>query len=212
VKILLADAAWLSQDRLATVFAALDSKAEIFRCSDVVGLHRILGNHSDIALVVVDEAVLAEDEEQLFLFIHRIAPSAEVVLWTNDTNRDRYIRGIYFGAVGILLKSASDEELAVALQLLLHGQCVFPRSILARGPADRTDQHERRPEENLTPREREIMDAIGHGQTVARIAESLTVSPHTVRVHVTRIMKKLDLHDRSALMYYAIKRPRRRTF
>lgn len=212
MKILIADTAWLSQNRLATILDMLNSEIELFRSSDVVGLSRILGNHPDIALVFADDMLIVEDDEQFFSLIRGIAPAVQLVLWTNDTNRDRYIRAIYFGAVGILPKSSSTEYITAALQILFRGQCAFPRDVIAAGPVDRTQTIERRPEEEkLTPREREIMDAIGRGQTVARIAEALSISPHTIRVHVTRIMKKLDLRDRSSLMYYAIKSPRRRT-
>ncbi|WP_163831471.1 response regulator transcription factor, partial [Proteus mirabilis] len=56
----------------------------------------------------------------------------------------------------------------------------------------------------LTRREVEVVALLGGGRSIARIAGDLGLSPHTVRVHVTRIMKKLGVEDRSALMHYAV--------
>jgi two-component system response regulator NreC len=60
--------------------------------------------------------------------------------------------------------------------------------------------------DGLTDREREILQLIAEGQTAAQIAEALHISPHTVQSHRDNIMTKLDLHNRAALIRYAIRR------
>ena len=56
----------------------------------------------------------------------------------------------------------------------------------------------------LTPREHDVFALLGEGRSVPLVADRLRLSPHTVRVHIARIMKKLDLRDRSALMHRAV--------
>lgn len=60
--------------------------------------------------------------------------------------------------------------------------------------------------DGLTDREREILRLIAQGRTTPEIAEELSLSPHTVGSHRDRIMAKLDLHSKTALVRYAISR------
>ena len=67
--------------------------------------------------------------------------------------------------------------------------------------ADRTDSYER-----LTDREREVMILVAEGYTNKQIAEMLHVSPRTVDGHRTRLMSKLELHDSTEVVKYALRR------
>ena len=60
--------------------------------------------------------------------------------------------------------------------------------------------------DGLTDREREILRLIAQGLTTRQIAEELVLSPHTVQSHRDRIMSKLDLHSKTALVRYAVDR------
>ena len=60
--------------------------------------------------------------------------------------------------------------------------------------------------DGLTDREREILQLIAEGKTAPQIAEDLHISPHTVQSHRDNMMMKLDLHNRAALIRYAIRR------
>jgi two-component system response regulator NreC len=62
------------------------------------------------------------------------------------------------------------------------------------------------PYESLTPREREILHLIVEGNTGPQIAKKLVLSPRTVELHRSRIMKKLDLHNQTGLFRYALER------
>jgi two-component system response regulator NreC len=62
------------------------------------------------------------------------------------------------------------------------------------------------PYETLTPREREILHLVVDGNTSAQIAKKLVLSPRTVELHRSRIMKKLDLHSQTDIFRYALER------
>ncbi len=210
---IIGDPAWVFRIGLTRALETLIEGAQVQAAADSAGLHRILVEHGDASLVFVDDSILAEDEETLFAHIRSLAPHATIGVLVGETDRERVLKAIYFGAAGIIQKAADEATVTGTVRALLSGQAAFPRSLLAEAPVrpgpdlhgsaseDRSAEHD-----TLTPREREVIGHIGTGKTVARIAAELELSPHTVRVHVTRIMKKLDLRDRSSLIHYAVKR------
>ena len=209
MKILIADHDWLVRDSLSRLMLEILPSAEILQAADRGAVFETLAANSGLSFAILDDTIVANDEEALFARIRKLAPEAAIGVLAVAIDREHMLKAIYFGAVAIILKNEGRERVAHALAHLLSGQVVFPRHILARGPANKPLAtplacDKRAAEDNLTPREREVIGLVGQGKTVAKIATSLTLSPHTVRVHVTRIMKKLDLRDRPALMHYAV--------
>ena len=209
MKILIADRDWIVRDSISQVVLEISPSAEISQATDRATLLNALAANPDISITIIDDSIVANDEDGLFARIRKLAPDAAIGLLSASIDRERMLKTIYFGAVAIILKHEDREQVSHAIGLLLGGHVAFPRHILARGPTDKPSTmpiafDKRVAEDNLTPREREVIGMIGQGRTVANIALSLALSPHTVRVHVTRIMKKLDLRDRPALMHYAV--------
>ena len=211
VKVIIGDPSWLCRIGLAHAVEALVGTSKVHAASSSAELHRVLVEHGDASFVFIDDSILAEGEETLLTQVRQLAPDAAIGVLVGETDRERVLKAIYYGAAGIIQKSADEESVIGTLKALLNGQAAFPRNLLAERAAipqsrlapidDRAIDHD-----SLTPREREVIGHIGTGKTVARIAAELELSPHTVRVHVTRIMKKLDLRDRSSLIHYAVKR------
>jgi len=211
VKVIIGDPSWLYRVGLTHAIDALVGACDVRAASSSAELHRVLTEHGDASFVFIDDSILAEGEETLLTQVRQLAPQAIIGVLVGETDRERVLKAIYFGAAGIIQKTADEESVNGTLKALLSGQAAFARSLLAERAAipqsrlaqidDRSIDHE-----SLTPREREVIGHIGTGKTVARIAAELELSPHTVRVHVTRIMKKLDLRDRSSLIHYAVKR------
>ena len=211
MKVVIAVRPWLLGVGLGHVVTTLEGGAEILMAADGGDLHRVLVDHSDVAFVLIDDAILSDNEEEHFVHVRTLAPKAAIGVLVGETDREQILKAIYFGAVAIIQKHADEAVVRGALRSLFDGQVAFPRDLLAEGPPRSAAPAAGRAEgfadeDNLTPREREVIDHVGTGKTVARIAADLKLSPHTVRVHVTRIMKKLDLRDRSALIHYAVKR------
>jgi DNA-binding NarL/FixJ family response regulator len=101
------------------------------------------------------------------------------------------------GARGYLLKGAGADEITRAIQAVGRGEAMLgasiARQVIAYVAAPRTPE----PFPELTARERELLDLIAQGWSNARIAEHFTLSTKTVRNHVSNILAKLRLHDRS---------------
>ena len=142
--------------------------------------------------------------------IHRRFPSVSVVIVTMHERDDYFFEALRAGASGYVLKGADIEELLSAVRAASRGEVYLQPSASKALVADylaRAGKGEDRDRYGgLTDREREILRLIAQGLTTREIAEELVVSPHTVGSHRDRIMSKLDLHSKTALVRYAIDR------
>ena len=140
--------------------------------------------------------------------IKRQHPAIKLVALTFH-KEDRYIHAtLEAGADAYVLKDDSRTELLTALTSVLNGKQYLSPSICDRvvaGYLSGGDPDAKEPTwELLTKREREVIKLIAEGYKTREIAEYLSLSPKTVEKHRTNLMKKLDLHNVSAVTLYAI--------
>jgi DNA-binding NarL/FixJ family response regulator len=128
------------------------------------------------------------------------APECRVVIVTTFEEDDYVFGGLAAGASGFLLKRTGPEELIAAIHTVAGGEALLSPSVtrrvikrMAREPG--VEPREQRLEE-LTDREREVLELIANGLTNAEIAERLVIEESTVKTHVKRVLMKLDLRDR----------------
>jgi DNA-binding NarL/FixJ family response regulator len=114
------------------------------------------------------------------------------------------LEAVKAGATGYLLKSASAEELVEAVRRTAAGEAVFTSGLagLVLGEYRRTAADEGAPQ--LTARETEVLRLVAKGLTAKQVAERLTLSHRTVENHVQSTLTKLQLHNRSQLVRYAL--------
>jgi DNA-binding NarL/FixJ family response regulator len=113
------------------------------------------------------------------------------------------------GASGYVLKHAAASELVEAIRTVYRGDAVLSPTIARKVIEDylRTNAVRSMPApDELTPREREVLQLIAEGHTSKEIAELLGLSIKTVQAHRASLMQKLNLHDRSDLVKYAIQK------
>jgi DNA-binding NarL/FixJ family response regulator len=135
-------------------------------------------------------------------------PDVRVIILSMHNNEEYYWRALKAGAAGYLLKKAATAELAVALQKVIHGEIYLSQEISTRllkkfpleGIADRKS-----PFEQLTGRQREVLQLIAEGQNTKEIAEILKVSPKTVEYHRMKLMTGLNVHDVPGLVRFALR-------
>jgi DNA-binding NarL/FixJ family response regulator len=129
------------------------------------------------------------------------SPSTSVVMLTVSTNTEDLLAALRAGAVGYLPKSTSPDRLPAALSGVLKGEAALPRTLVGRVLQEfRTFTAAADPvrvgEVLLTPRESEILRMLGSGLTTVEVAEMLSLSPVTVRRHVSAGVTKLGVADR----------------
>lgn len=116
------------------------------------------------------------------------------------------LEAVKAGATGYLLKSAGADELVEAVRRTAAGEAVFTPGLagLVLGEYRRTAQEDGAP--RLTPRETEVLRLVAKGLTAKQVAERLVLSHRTVENHVQSTLTKLQLHNRSQLVRYALER------
>jgi DNA-binding NarL/FixJ family response regulator len=135
-----------------------------------------------------------------------LARTRVLVLTTFDV--DEYVyEALRAGASGFLLKDARPRELLHAIEVVGAGDALIAPSITRRLIAEFAARREPREAPaalaELTDREREILGLIARGLSNAEIAGRLVISPLTAKTHVSNILRKLDCHDRAALVALA---------
>ena len=136
-----------------------------------------------------------------------LSPSVRVVILTTFEEDDYVFGGLRAGASGFLLKRTRPEELIEAVHTIASGESLLSPSVTRRV----IDRMARQPTpelglgrtlDELTPREREVLELIARGLSNGEIAEALTVEETTVKTHVKRILRKLGLRDRVQAVIY----------
>jgi DNA-binding NarL/FixJ family response regulator len=168
----------------------------------------LVGKHQpDVVLMDVRMPVM-DGREATRTIVQQFPEVKVLVLSTFDD--DQYIAdAIQAGAMGYLLKDMPCEELAQAIRLVHSGYTQLGPGLmekLLQGVAQpKTDQTESLAAElnQLTKREREVFSLIGRGCTNREIADELYVTEGTVKTHVTHILNRLNLKNRSQIAIYA---------
>jgi DNA-binding NarL/FixJ family response regulator len=135
------------------------------------------------------------------------APEARVLILTTFEEDDYIFGGLQAGASGFLLKRTRPEELIAAVHTIAAGDSLLSPSVTRRVidqmAAGRSQARTKVDAEELTPRERDVLELLARGLSNAEIAQSLVIEPSTVKTHVKRILMKLDLRDRVQAVIYA---------
>ena len=136
------------------------------------------------------------------------AQSGTHVLVLTTFGLDGYVYdALRAGASGFMLKDAPPEEIAAAVRIVAGGDALLAPAVtraviqeFARRPAPATAPAAL---DDLTPREREVLDLLARGLSNPEICERLVISEATTKTHVARILQKLDLRDRVQAVIYA---------
>ncbi|WP_270164934.1 response regulator [Paenibacillus sp. SYP-B4298] len=132
-----------------------------------------------------------------------VDPSLKIVMLTSFLEDEKVVAAIEAGAVSYVLKTVSAEELIYALQGAVKGMPVMTADVsqaLTRGLRQLSAQGS---DENLTEREKEVLYLIAEGRTNKEIGEELHIGIKTVKTHVSNLLMKCEVEDRTQLAVYA---------
>ena len=135
------------------------------------------------------------------------------MLTTSDYEKD-LIEALKNGASGYLLKDMEPDDLVIALKDINKGETIVAPNltqILAKVvQGDDNSEQATSPVDDLTPREKEILELLAEGQSNKIIAKNLGISDGTVKLHVKSILRKLDIHSRVEAAVIAVEHGIRR--
>lgn len=137
--------------------------------------------------------------------VTRKAPKAAVLILSMHDNEQFVARALEYGARGYLLKESAGEQLSEALRAVARGRRYLGPGIRQEA-LDRTGGAADDPYNLLTTRERQVLQLIAEGRTNRKIAEELSVAVKTVDTHRMRLMRKLNIHDQTSLVKFAIRK------
>ncbi len=191
------------------------------------GIRAMLGIHDDIEIVgeasegkeaidkvrelvpdvvVMDIAMPGMDGLEATRRIRKKSPKVKILALTQHDNKEYVLSAIKAGAAGYVPKRALGSELVSAIRAVHKESSFLYPSAAAALIEDYLRQVEAEPYDRLTNREREILRLIADGHTSRRIADILFISLKTVLSHRTKIMEKLDIHNRTELIKYAMRK------
>ena len=142
--------------------------------------------------------------------IRELRPQVAVVALTIHEDKEYFFRMLDAGASGYVPKRAAPEELLTAIRAAAKGEVyLYPslatllvKDYMGQDPDDR----EARILNGLTERELEVLGHLADGASNSEIGDTLQISPKTVARHRENIMRKLNLHSRTELVKYAIRK------
>ncbi|MGO9203392.1 MAG: response regulator [Limisphaerales bacterium] len=159
-------------------------------------------------LVLMDVSMPGLNGLQALARITRDVPQARVIMLSMHPNDEYVLQALKSGAAGYLLKRAATAELAAALQAVLGGGTYLSREIasqfLRRFPL-RHIGRSTSPLDQLTSRQREVLQLLAEGQTAKGAALVLKVSDKTVEYHRAQLMARLNIFDVPGLVRFALR-------
>lgn len=203
------------------------TKIRLLLCDDHemvrTGLRTFLELQPD--MVVVGEAATAEQAIELVPLVHpeivlldlvlpgmpgiaavqrlrETNPEVKVVVLTSFAGADSVLAAVRAGVSGYLLKDVGPADLAEALRAVHAGGVPLHSSVAATVVASLTEP----PGEALTPRESEVLRLLARGLSNRLIARELALSEKTVKAHVSAVLAKLAVTDRTQAAIYAVRR------
>ena len=141
--------------------------------------------------------------------IKKRSPDVAIVALTIHEDEEYFFKMLEAGASGYVPKRAAPEELLTAIRAAASGQVyLYPSlaKLLVRDYLDGGRASDEPTSSDLTSREQEVLTFLAEGASNEEIATSLVISPKTVARHRENIMRKLNLHSRSELVRYAIRK------
>jgi two-component system response regulator NreC len=208
IRVLLADDHAIIRDGLRALLDQAEDIEVVGQAADgleVVRLARDLKPH----VVVMDLAMPRLNGIEATHRIVKTQPETHVLILSQHGDEDHILDAVWAGASGYLLKRDAGADLAEGIRALHRWGAVFhPLAARTLLEAHRRCECAKRMDsyEHLTDREREVLILVAEGYTNQQIAELLHVSPRTVDGHRTSLMSKLDLHDRTEVVKYALRR------
>ena len=152
-------------------------------------------------VVLMDLVMPRVDGVQAMRELRDHVPGARVIVLTSFLEDDRLLPAIRAGAAGYLLKNVEPSELARAVRTADAGEALIDPAVAARLVDALASDH--RPEQPLTAREQDVLELLARGYANKRIARELGIAEKTVKTHVSHVLAKLGVSDRTQAALYA---------
>lgn len=183
------------------IVSIIDRQADMTVVAEAKNGQQAVELHSEHSpdVTLMDLRMPQMDGLEAITQIRKNSPKANIIILTTyDTDEDIY-QGLQAGARGYLLKDATSAELTKAVRQVNTGKRFLPSDVAAK-LIDRME------EEELTPREKEVLELLVGGNGTSQMAKALCVSEGTIKFHINNIFQKLGVSDRTQAVITALRR------
>jgi NarL family two-component system response regulator LiaR len=205
IRVLIAEDHTLVREGICALINAWPGMAVVAQAADgVEAVHLARSLQPDV--ILMDLVMPRKDGIEAIKDIRQEEPDAHILVLTSFVEDERAYLAIKAGALGYLLKDSSSDDLIEAIKQVHRGELSLHPSIALkvirelRGPTGLPPT-----QEPLTEREVEVLQQVAQGLANQEIAERLRISERTVRNHVSRILDKLHLANRTQAALYALR-------
>jgi NarL family two-component system response regulator LiaR len=156
-------------------------------------------------IILMDLVMKEMDGIEATKEIIRHWPEAKIIIVTSFIDDEKMFPALEAGATSYLLKTSKAGEIADAIRSTYYGQTVLVPEVAAKMTEKLRSRKNALPHEELTNREMEVLLLMAEGKSNQEIAEELFISLKTVKAHVSNILGKLGVQDRTQAVIYAFK-------
>lgn len=216
MKILAADDHWVSRTGLRHSLSRLDQPVNLFlEASSFAEARKLATERPDLDLIVLDLLMPDGSGFDEITALTKIAPAVPIIVVSMAESRQDVMRALDAGAMGYVPKSASGDTLLYAIEMVLRGEIYMPPQIfgttgsqedaspapvpppLTRARTSASTQAAAARIPNLTRRQKQVFQLLSQGNSNASIGKLLGISEHTIAIHVSAILKTLELENRT---------------
>jgi len=203
LKILIVDDHPLIREALRHVLTALDDKFDLLEAEDGATAFAAVDAHPELDLVLLDLALPDVDGFDALAQLRETHPGVPIVVLSASDHADTVMRAIDAGAMGFIPKTSSNQLLLNALKRVLSGHVYLPADILHRHQGmpgqtlPRSGETLAPRDIGLTARQAEVLALLVQGQPNKLICRALDLAEGTVKIHVTAILKALNVSNRT---------------
>lgn len=204
IKVLLVDDHEMVRLGVSTYLSIQDDIEVVGEASDgLVGYKKALELRPDI--ILMDLVMDVMDGITSTQKILKDWPEAKILIVTSFIDDEKVYPAIEAGAAGYLLKTSTAHEIADAIRATIRGKRVLEPEVTTKMMEHIAKQKETVLHDDLTKRENEILLLISEGKSNQEIADELFITLKTVKTHVSNILAKLEVEDRTQAAIYAFK-------
>jgi NarL family two-component system response regulator LiaR len=207
VKVLIVDDHRLVREGLRTYLELIEGIRIIGEAKNgIEAIDQVQKHEPDI--VLMDLVMPDMDGIEATRKIQELHPNTKVIVLTSFTDDENVFPAIQAGASGYLLKDISPSDLSQAIRAVNEGEKQLHPEITKKLMDQFVNPNIEHifDLEDLTPRETDVLRLIAQGMSNKEIANALTISEKTVKTHVSSILNKLDLVDRTQAAIFALKK------
>jgi two-component system, NarL family, response regulator LiaR len=156
-------------------------------------------------VVLLDLFLPGQDGLAVLAQIKQDRPATEVLMLTSSQDDEHLLAAVRAGALAYLPKTAGVDQVVTSVRAAARGESVLEPRIAARLVREvRQATARRRPLDQLSPRELEVLTALAHGRSNRQVARALGIGEETVKAHVSSILAKLQLTDRTQAAIFGL--------